>query len=390
MGIDAWTFLIIIIVNTLIAVIYLLVFHIYLKENDTGYFTRALVMFICPVIGPLYFLLGWVWRKVFFHKPVDLVDVIFSKDRESTLFRANEDDERNIVPVEDAVTVTDKYNARELMLEVLKHDVRNTLASISTALNSEDSEISHYAASVLQSELGKFRNSIQKLTAAIDECEEKLREAEDYYGELRTEECVRLAQIVAGRQNFDKDKDEANDTDEQRYYYADISPKLELSEDYAKHNDKAYEQGRRAFYGEEEEQKTLGQILGEQVMLAHKLIDEVCGVLDQRVLSDMEREGFVTLIDRMGSLIEKRDVLSTAEIERIAMERLNMSDLDNCMIWCEKLMLYYPDSLENYSCRLKLYFTKGDRENFFTTMDEMKKAGVVLSHEMLEMVRVFS
>ena len=399
---DVLIFWIVIIINTLIAVLYWLFFTIFKDKSEAGFTTRAIVMIICPVVAPGYFFLGWLFRKVFFHNPVDLVDVIFSKDREKTLFKANEEGERNIVPVEEAVTVTDKHNARVLMLEVLKHDVRRTMVSISSALNSSDSEISHYAASVLQFELGKFRLSVQKVVETIDTIEEQLREAEDFDGELRTEHSVHFHNMLAERDRLrtvtqESDDDLAISTDKTvqelpespKLMYADISPKLELSEDYAKHNDAAYEQGRKAAYGEEEVVVTLGQKLSEQMALAHKIIDDICCVLDQHVLSDMETEQYVNLITRLGELIEKRDVLTESELQMIAMNILVLMKHDDCLYWCEKLSRYYPESLECYSCKLKLYFTFYEREEFFRTLDEMKRAGVSLNHEMMEMVRVF-
>ena len=47
-------------------------------------------MLLFPVIGLAYFAVGWVLRKLFFHKPVDLTDVIFSKEREKSLLKADE------------------------------------------------------------------------------------------------------------------------------------------------------------------------------------------------------------------------------------------------------------------------------------------------------------
>lgn len=41
---------------------------------------------------------------------VDLEDVIFSKDRVRVQLRADEDRERNIVPIEEAIAVSEKKN----------------------------------------------------------------------------------------------------------------------------------------------------------------------------------------------------------------------------------------------------------------------------------------
>ena len=109
------------------------------------------MMFLCPVVGPLFFLAGLVFNKVFFRQNVDLEDVIFSKERVKTHLRADEEREGNLVPIEEALAISDKDSLRTLVMNVVRGDVQNSLASISLALNSEDTETSHYAATVLRS-----------------------------------------------------------------------------------------------------------------------------------------------------------------------------------------------------------------------------------------------
>lgn len=55
-----------------------------------------------------------------------------------------------MAPLEESLAVSDKRNMRMLMLNVIRGDMQKSLESITMALNSEDSETSHYAASVLQ------------------------------------------------------------------------------------------------------------------------------------------------------------------------------------------------------------------------------------------------
>ena len=49
----------------------------------------------------------------------------------------------------------------------------------------------------------------------------------------------------------------------------------------------------------------------------------------------------------------------------------------------------YPDELSAYTCRLKLYFARQDREVFFETLDALKKSNVIIDSETLELIRVF-
>lgn len=395
---DAFIFLIILILNTVITILYWLFFKVYRKRNEGGYTARCIVMLLCPIVGPVYFALGWVFRKIFFHKPVDLTDVIFSKDREEILLKADEYGESNIVPVDDAVSVFDKENARTLMLRVLRTDVRRSLGSISAGLDSSDSEISHYAASMMQSELGKFRTGIQKTAAEIDRIEAELREEEKEDGALKTpagKEFSLLLSPQTGEETeeeelpTDSDLEQGEKREERRFFFADVSGQLEASEDYNRHEASAYEQGMRAFYGDEQKKETTRQKLQTQAEAAHSLIEDTYAVLKQNVLSDLESARFTELLDRMAHLMEKRDMLSETEMACVAECHLLRGDYEKCRAWCDQLSLVYPEALEAFSTKLKLLYNTGEREAFFEVLDQMKKTGVPLDHEMMEMVRCF-
>jgi len=123
---------------------------------------RACIMLLCPLAGVCCFLLSWLLYRLVFRTEVDLSDVVFSKERVQTVTKADEESERNIAPLEEAIAVTDKRSLRELMLNILRDDYRDSLPSIALALNSSDSETAHYAASVLQDALNDFRINIQR------------------------------------------------------------------------------------------------------------------------------------------------------------------------------------------------------------------------------------
>ena len=122
----------------------------------------GLVMLLCPVIGICFFSLAHVLFRAFFDDPVDLDGVIFSKERVRTFIRADEENERNMVPLEEAIEIADTDNLRKLMMNIVRGDITRSLASIALALDSEDTETAHYAASVLQDALNEFRNNVHK------------------------------------------------------------------------------------------------------------------------------------------------------------------------------------------------------------------------------------
>jgi hypothetical protein len=117
-------------------------------------------MIICPVIGPVCFFVAYlVW--LLSRQRVDLEDVIFSKARVKTYRIPEEGKEMNMVSMEDALVVSDRENLRNLMMNVVCEDTGEALTVISKGLRADDSETSHYAASVLQDKLGAYRRHVQ-------------------------------------------------------------------------------------------------------------------------------------------------------------------------------------------------------------------------------------
>lgn len=150
-----------------------------LHDNRRAYVIRFIVMLLCPVTGPLFFLGSHLLFLLFFRREVDLEDVVFSKERIRQHLKADEERERDIVPVEEALAVSDQKYLRGLMLKVLRGDIQESLEAITLALDSEDSETSHYAASVLQDELNEFRTYVQKLYVEMQHEEEEETDCEE-------------------------------------------------------------------------------------------------------------------------------------------------------------------------------------------------------------------
>jgi len=157
-------FLWLVLVNFAVTILYL-AFGICLRRKKEGvmqYILNAIVMLLCPVVGVLFFAMGTVIRHIFMRVDVNLEDVIFSKERVQEVLHADEERDRNIVPMEEALAVSDRSSLRRLMLNVIRGDVQNSLHSVSLGLNSRDSETAHYAASMLRDELNDFRVIVQQ------------------------------------------------------------------------------------------------------------------------------------------------------------------------------------------------------------------------------------
>lgn len=272
--------------------------------SRTGYLFKALVMLLCPVVGVVFFLTTLLMYVLFFRTKADLTDVIFGKEKVVARRKADEENERNRVPIEEALAVADKESLRALVMDVVKGDVKKSLATISLALNSEDTETSHYAASVLRDALNDFRQKSQELYNAFHKGDEK---AADY---------------------------------------------------------------------------------------ACMMIEYMNEVLCQEVFPDIEQRSYVEMVEEACTWLykseEHRYRLHCEYIEWIAALLLRLKEYERMEVWCDRCMEIYPEELTSYTIPLKLYFSIQDKEKFFAAMDRLKKSDVVIDRDTLDLIRVFS
>ena len=294
-------FIILLVLNLLVVVVYLIWNHLRRKEKSLRTWMKAGMMLLCPVVGPTFVFVAFWTSRLFMLMSMDLSDVVFSKERVETFIRPDEETEKNMVSLEEALEVTDKKSLRSFILNVIRGDYKNSLSSIALALNSEDTETAHYAASILQDVLSDFRVGVQEKYRTLDEDEEHI-----------AENCVNLLEYM--------------------------NP-----------------------------------------------------VVEQKVLTDLEQR---SMAERMDEVLQKawtadRQKISSSVYEKVCQRLLETEDYENCRKWCARVREQYPDALSSYTCQLKLFFSCGDRENFFRIMQELKESDITIDNETLELIRIF-
>lgn len=208
-------------------------------DNRRAFLIKFFVMLLCPVIGPLFFIISYLLDKALFWTAPDLEDVIFSKDRVKIQLKADEERVRNMVPLEEALAINEKKDLRTVMMNMVKGEIQDSLAAIALALDSEDSESSHYAASVMTDELNEFRRKVQSLSWEILQEEENETEYEemliDYMNQvlkLRIFTIIeqrRFVHIMADTAEKLRQKDQSRLKEEQ---YESVCLRLMEIEDY--------------------------------------------------------------------------------------------------------------------------------------------------------------
>ncbi|WP_346234962.1 hypothetical protein MKY04_19045 [Lysinibacillus telephonicus] len=76
--------------------------------------------------------------------------------------------ETSIVPMKDALLLNDHQTKRKMLLDILKNDTFHHIGILQSALENDDTETSHYAATAIQDIKGKLQNSIRQLEYQIE------------------------------------------------------------------------------------------------------------------------------------------------------------------------------------------------------------------------------
>lgn len=206
-------------VNAVIAVIYLIV-GLISAEDRRKVIIYFILMILVPVFFTVYVLCSRLMGLVTGLMHVDLSDVTFGKDRIKSLERGNAAAENNLVPMEEALAVSDQASLRAYMLTVLKGDVSDFLGKLREALGSDDTETAHYAATVLRDELNRFRSTVYRSLAQI-------RDAD---GREKDELCVMTIRYID--EYLEKDLFSDDETEEYATDMADLADTV-FSDDYS-------------------------------------------------------------------------------------------------------------------------------------------------------------
>lgn len=165
MNIELWPLLLILIVNSLVSItVFILAFF---SKNRSRMFILSWFIFIVPLIGGLYILLGLLFNYLTKKRNVDLSEVSFSREGEKLILPPNKEAEMNYVPIYDAIAVSHRASLRNLLLNTMLSNAKSKISSIAVAINSDDTESSHYAASMIMDLLSDLRRDAQNMIEIV-------------------------------------------------------------------------------------------------------------------------------------------------------------------------------------------------------------------------------
>ncbi len=158
-----WPVLLILILNSILAiVVFILAFYKKEKERNTM-FMLSWFIFIVPFMGVLYILSGLLINYFIRKSNVDMSDISFSQDREKLILPPNQEAEMNYVPIHDAMAISDTASLRRLLLDTMLNNAKKRVSNIAVAMNSNDTEASHYVATMIMDVLSELRSIAQSM-----------------------------------------------------------------------------------------------------------------------------------------------------------------------------------------------------------------------------------
>lgn len=156
----------ILLINAVAAAIYMLA--MWPKMRSIYVLQRGIIMLLCPVVGPLSFLFGYLFNARAREEDVDYDNLSIDKTRKQFLQPVDRNREMETLPIEEVLSVSSTKDRRRAMLSMLRRDTREALSLVRHAAENDDSETSHYAATALMDALGRFGAELNDLQMAYD------------------------------------------------------------------------------------------------------------------------------------------------------------------------------------------------------------------------------
>jgi len=149
------------ILHVIFSLINLIVF--YRKDKQKSIYRFIIVLFI-PILGFLYILLPYIFRRRRDNDALKEYEEYIKKYREyKKVFKGIDvDREINLVPINEAIDLNNNFIKRQLIIDILKEDYKEHINVLKKALQDEDTETSHYAATGITEIKNEFQKELLK------------------------------------------------------------------------------------------------------------------------------------------------------------------------------------------------------------------------------------
>jgi hypothetical protein len=157
------------IIYVLLSAVILALVH---KVSFKDWLLRVIIVSFLPVIG---WLLPICWPRSWIKQDDSRLDEYMTAQNEEVSVlhegiysKVEAERELDVIPIEDALLVSDHGVRRKVMIDVLKQDSMRHMELLQQAVSNEDSETSHYAVSAIMEMKRKLAISLQELSVQYE------------------------------------------------------------------------------------------------------------------------------------------------------------------------------------------------------------------------------
>jgi len=159
----------------------LLLVIIYLQANLNNKQKLLIGLFFVflPIIGFAIYLVALLVIRIISSKLYDRLSLVHRYKFDDEVLTPDINKELNIIPISDAMVISNNVEKRKLLLEQLKKDIYNNYKNILIASNDSDSETAHYVASAKMEIYNKLNINLQSVMESYEKESSKLSNVYD-------------------------------------------------------------------------------------------------------------------------------------------------------------------------------------------------------------------
>ncbi len=162
------------IINLLLVIIYLQA-----NLNNKQKLFIGLFFVFLPIIGFAIYLVALLVIRIISSKLYDRLSLVHRYKFDDEVLTPDINKELNIIPISDAMVISNNVEKRKLLLEQLKKDIYNNYKNILIASNDSDSETAHYVASAKMEIYNKLNINLQSVMESYEKESSKLSNVYD-------------------------------------------------------------------------------------------------------------------------------------------------------------------------------------------------------------------
>ena len=129
----------------------------------------------------------------------------------------------------------------------------------------------------------------------------------------------------------------------------------------------------------------------EDFELGSLLMEYIGDVLRQNILSGDEKKSYTYMADEIGDtlFLHHPENVEGRQYRELMENLIEIGDYPLAEKWSRRALKHRDYQLDTYIGCLRFYYTYNDRDSFFSCMERLKKSGIVVNRETMELIRIF-